>query len=284
MPDKPTGTVDVAARLAQWEIEATDPNHPNHYHANLDAPAANYTHISSLIQKLRTAPESFGRDDVVAHFGALNAGKRMKNKVADENPLPELRSALLALADGAGEPTDKIATAAHGIKFARHNMLGELYGWANAESAPLYNGCARDALTYLGYPFDPADYNAFVAAHERFKQVYLAQVGHLRPDLPLNLEMDKLYNVIDKVDLKVISQKRQLAKLFTAMFADWDEAQWAFDLLTAASEALGLSSPGDPRATFNLRPVESPRELRLSYGGWLVLRIAGKSGGLQETR
>ena len=28
-----------------------------------------------------------------------------------------------------------------------------------------------DALTYLGYPFDPTDYNAFAAADERFKQV-----------------------------------------------------------------------------------------------------------------
>ena len=81
-------------------------------------------------------------------------------------------------------------------------MLGELYGWANPETAPLYNGCAIAALHHLGYAFGDKDYTAFVAAHEQFKQVYQQQVGRLRPDLPLNLEIDKLYNVIDKVDLK----------------------------------------------------------------------------------
>ena len=180
--------------LAQWEIEATDPNHPNHYHANLDAPAANYTHISSLIQKLRTAPESFGREDVVALFGALNAGQRMKNKVADENPLPELRSALLALVDGAGEPTEKIAAAAGGIKFARHNMLGELYGWANAEiSAALQWLCPRRP-ELPGLPIRPRRLQR-VRGRARTVQAGLhAQVGRLRPELPLNLEIDKLLN------------------------------------------------------------------------------------------
>ncbi len=198
----PTANMDVATRLAQWKTEATDPNHPNHYHANLDEPARVYAQITASLRKLRDQPEAFDRDDVAALFGALNSGKRTKNKVADGNPLPTLRASLLALVDGEGEATTKIDTAASVIKFARNNMLGELYGWANAETAPLYNGCARDAMTYLGYQFNPSDYNAFVAAHEEFKQVYRAQVGHLRSDLPLNLEIDRLYNVIDKVDLK----------------------------------------------------------------------------------
>ena len=30
-----------------------------------------------------------------------------------------------------------------------------------------------------------------------------------------------------------------------------------------------------------MRQVELPRQLRLSYVGWLMLRIAGMSGGLQ---
>jgi 5-methylcytosine-specific restriction enzyme B len=195
MPTDALTKVDLAERLVQWKIEATNPNHANHYHADLDAPAANYARISTLLQKLRTAPESFGRDDVVVLFGALNSGQRMKNKVADGNPLPALAAALLELVDGEGEPTAKIEMARQNIKYAASNMLGELYGWANAETAPLYNGCARDALAHLGYRFDPSNYDAFVGAHEQFKQEYLAQVGRLRPDLPLNLE-------IDKVDLK----------------------------------------------------------------------------------
>jgi MoxR-like ATPase len=193
---------DLTARLAQWRIEATDPSHPNHYHANLDVVADSYARISALLQKLRTDPESFGREDVVALFGALNSGQRTKNLVARGNPLPDLRTALLALIDGAGAASERIATAASQIKHAGFRIVGELYGWANAETAPLYNTCATDALSYLGYLSGSIEYDAFVAAHEQFKQVYLAHAGRLRPDLPVNLEVDKLYNVIDKVDMQ----------------------------------------------------------------------------------
>ena len=194
--------LDIAQRLAQWRQEATDPAHPNYYHADLDQPVSIYATVSRLLQNLRETPNEFGRDDVVALFGTLNSGQRMKNKVADKNPLPVLRETLLALVDGPGTPTDKIAVADRALKFASDNMLGELYGWANPETAPLHNGCAIAALHHLGYAFGDKDYTAFVAAHEQFKQVYQQQVGRLRPDLPLNLEIDKFYNVIDKVDLK----------------------------------------------------------------------------------
>jgi len=194
--------LDVGQRLTQWREEATNPAHPNYSHADLDQPGPIYATVSGLLQKLRETPNEFGHDDVVALFGTLNSGQRMKNKVADKNPLPVLREALLALVDGPGAPTDKIAAADRALKFASHNMLGELYGWANTETAPLYNGCATASLHHLGYIFGDKDYAAFVAAHEQFKQVYRQQVGQLRPDLPLNLEIDKLYNVIDKVDLK----------------------------------------------------------------------------------
>ena len=204
-PTPPVKTeVDVAQRLTQWRQEATDPAHPNYIHADLDQPAKTYATVSRLLQKLREDPDAFGRDDVVALFGALNSGQRMKNKVADENPLPALRQALIALLDGPGTATERIAAADQAIKNASYNMLGELYGWANTETAPLHNGCAIDALHHLGYSFSDKDYTAFVAAHEQFKQVYQQQVGHLRPDLPLNLEIDKFYNVIDKVDLKKV--------------------------------------------------------------------------------
>ena len=195
-------TLDIVQRLTQWKEEATDPANSNHYHADLDQPVLVYAKVSALLQKLRATPDEFSRDDVVVLFGALNSGQRMKNKVADENPLPLLRQTLLALVDGPETAGVKIALAAQTLKFAGTNTLGELYGWANPELAPLYNGCAIAALHHLGYAFHDKDYTAFVAAHEQFKQIYQQQVGHLRPDLPLNLEIDKLYNVIDKVDLK----------------------------------------------------------------------------------
>ena len=274
--------LDIAQRLAQWRQEATDPTHPNYYHADLDQPVSIYATISQLLQKLSASPDEFGHDDVVALFGALNSGPRMKNKVADENPLPALRETLFTLVNGPGMPTDKIVAANRAIKFASHNMLGELYGWANAETAPLYNGCAIAALHHLGYAFNDKDYTAFVAAHEQFKQIYLQQVGRLRPELPLNLEIDKLYNVIDKVDLKQKVTQHALAKPFSDMFASWEEAESAFDLLAKAAYRLGLAGPDDPLAAFTLRRTQRQYRIRLSYGPWLVLGVAGIGGQAVE--
>jgi len=192
--------LDISAWLEQWKIEATDPTHPNHHHANLDFPAETLAAINPLLDKLRHQTEAFSREDVIALFGALNSGQRTKNRVAEHNDLTDLRQALLDLLDGPGAADVKIAAAGDAIHYAGPSMLGELYGWANAETTPLWNNCATNALAWLGYDFDPYDYNAFLLAHEQFKQVYQAEVGQLRPDLPLNLEIDKFYNVIDKVD------------------------------------------------------------------------------------
>ncbi|MBK9229698.1 MAG: AAA family ATPase [Anaerolineae bacterium] len=279
LSDEPN--LDIAQRLARWRQEATDTAHPNHHHADLDHAAHIYAKVSPLLQKLRTTPDEFSSGDVIALFGMLNSGHRMKNRVADKNPLPVLREALLALIDGPGTPADKIAVADQSLKFASYNMLGELYGWANAETAPLYNGCATAALHYLGYTFNDKDYAAFVAAHEQFKQVYQQQVGYLRPDLPLNLEIDKLYNVIDKVDLKKDTQ-RTLAKPFSEMFASWEEAESAFDTLAVAAHQLGITDPADERIAVNLRYKDGKHQLRLSYGWWLLLGFAGADGALQE--
>ena len=275
-------TLDVTQRLAQWRQEATDPTHPNYHHADLDQAAHIYAAVSELLQKLRATPDAFGRNDVVALFGILNSGKRMKNQVADANPLPQLRQTLLTLVDGPGAPVEKIAAATGALKYTGPNMLGELYGWANAETAPLYNGCATAALHHLGYIFNHKDYTAFIAAHEQFKPLYQQQIGRLRLDLPLNLEIDKLYNVIDKVDLKQETARRVLAKPFSAMFANWEEAEAAFDTLAAAARHLGITDPADERIAVNLRATAGKHQLRLSYGKWLMLGFAGTAGKLQE--
>lgn len=196
---------DLQTRLEEWQAEATETSHPNYNHANLEDPLQQYIRISDLVHKLRKTPEAFTREDAIALFGALNSGQRMKNKLARENPLPDLVASLRELLDGPGTPAERIAQAAQRIRYAGPQMLGELFGWVHAETAPLYNNCAKDALKYLGYTFDAHDYDAFIAAHEQFKQVYQAQVGRLHPSLPLNLEIDKLYNVIDKVDLKAVT-------------------------------------------------------------------------------
>ena len=193
--------LDVSARLQLWKEEATNPDHPNYYHAELDRPAAHYVQILTLVEKLRDESKDFGRDDVVELFGLLNSGQRTKDRLADNNSLPDLRLALIELLDGEGSPASRIDVAASRIVYAGPAMLGELYGWVHAEEAPLFNRCAIDALEHLGYDVSMADYDGFVAAHDQFKVVYRKTVGRLRNDIPLNLEIDKFYNVLDKVDL-----------------------------------------------------------------------------------
>lgn len=263
--------IDVEKRLEQWKIEATDPQHPNYGHAELEQPARTHSVITGLLSRLRDAPESFDRDDVVALFDALSAGSRMKNKVADENPLPHLREQLLTMLYGEGTPRARIDAASRSIKYAAQNMLGELYGWAHADTAPIYNQCATEALAHLGYEFEPNNYEAFAAAHEQFKQLYRQHVGHLRPDLLLNLEIDKLYNVIDKIDLTSLPEG--LASPFDEIFQDRQEAEWAFELLAETLERLGVSGPSDER--FALTVVNGGRVLRLNFGNWAVLSFYG---------
>lgn len=274
--------IDVKQRLEQWKLEATDPQHPNNHDADLEHPARLHAVMSSLLSKLQNTPESFDQEDALSLFGALNSGQRTKTRVVAENSLPELRTALLTMLYGDGTPAIRIQSAQAAIRWAGSSMLGELYGWAHADMAPLYNECAADALAYLGYEFEPGDYDSFVAAHEQFKQVYQQDVGQLRPDLPLNLEIDKLYNVIDKVDLKQPTEPLVLGTPFDQLFADWQEAQWAFDLLEEAAERLGLTGPEDPIAAFNLRYKGGAYHLRLSYGTWLILGFSGNGGSLHE--
>lgn len=194
---------DLAQRLQQWQREATDPHNPNYGHADLNEVAQRYARISSLLTKLRTMPEQFEQDDVVALFGALNSGQRTKTKIIRDNSLPAVRQALIELITDGGDPASKIEAANGAIKQAGMRMLGELYGWAYAEKSPLYNTCATDALRHLVNDFDPENYDEFVETHQRFKALYLQHLAPIRPDLPLNLEIDKFYNVIDKVDLKL---------------------------------------------------------------------------------
>jgi len=263
--------IDIEQRLEQWKMEATDRQHPSYGHADLERPVEMYTAISGLLNKLRETPENFTKQDVVALFGTLNSGQRTKNKVAEANALPQLREDLLTMLYGEGSAAVRIATASRAIRFAAENMLGELFGWAHAEEAPLHNQCATNALAYLGYTFDPRDYDEFVAAHEQFKKVYQHQVGHLRPDLPLNLEIDKLYNVIDKVDIK--EEPQVLASSLSKLFRDWQEAEWAFELLAETLERLGVADPSDER--FALTVVNEARVLRLNFGNWAVLSFYG---------
>lgn len=81
----------------------------------------------------------------------------------------------------------------------------------------------------------------------------------------------------EKVDLP---SAQALAKPFSVMFADWREAEWAFDLLAKAARCLGLSGPDDPMGAWTVRRKAGQYHLHFSYGQWLVLGLAGANGNL----
>ncbi len=73
---------------------------------------------------------------------------------------------------------------------------------------------------------------------------------------------------------------RVLAKPFDEMFANREEAEWAFALLGEAAQRLGLRGPDDPMGAWTLRRRAGQYHLHFSYGQWLVLGLAGASGHL----
>lgn len=66
-----------------------------------------------------------------------------------------------------------------------------------------------------------------------------------------------------------------LAKPFSEMFADREEAEWAFSILGEAAQRLGLSGPDDKMGAWTLRRRTGQYHLHFSYGSWLVLGLAG---------
>ncbi len=73
---------------------------------------------------------------------------------------------------------------------------------------------------------------------------------------------------------------RDLAEPFSRIFADSDEANWAFDFLRDTLNRLGVTSPDDER--FALTLVHNNQTLRLNYGSWAVLQFYGSDSGLDR--
>jgi len=81
--------------------------------------------------------------------------------------------------------------------------LWELFGIMHTEEVPILNGCTRAGLEFFGYSVK-ARYLSYLENFERFKNdMYLPSIGHITEgkeyEVPINLEIDQLFNVIDKV-------------------------------------------------------------------------------------
>jgi MoxR-like ATPase len=78
------------------------------------------------------------------------------------------------------------------------NVIGELFGKLHIKDKPIYNTCSEWALKHLGYNFEES-YESFTDAFNNFKDFYLQCIGQQSSNvMPINLEIDQLFNFIDK--------------------------------------------------------------------------------------
>ena len=84
-----------------------------------------------------------------------------------------------------------------------HSTLRELYGKLHIEEYPMQNSCANYGLEFFGYK-PQQSYADFQKVFKEFKNGYQEVVGHATKDtdheVPINFEIDQLFNVIHKVE------------------------------------------------------------------------------------
>ncbi len=86
-----------------------------------------------------------------------------------------------------------------GLKGILSNVFGELFGKLHMEDYPIMNSCSRRFLEKF-FEFVKYDYNGFYQAFEKLKEIYLKEVGRLSEDIPVNTEIDMMFNYFDKDD------------------------------------------------------------------------------------
>ena len=64
--------------------------------------------------------------------------------------------------------------------------------------------------------------------------------------------------------------KRPLAKPFSDIFTDRDEAEWAFGFMHRSLDLLGVEGPDDPRCALTLPKKHDNQLLRFNFGNWLM--------------
>lgn len=84
-------------------------------------------------------------------------------------------------------------------------------------------------------------------------------------------------NVIDEV-----ADDGKLAEPFAWLFADRQEAEWAFDVMAETMRGLGVTAADDARVAVTLRRTKRQYHFHLDFGNWLAVCFAGRNGRLNE--
>jgi len=127
-------------------------------------------------------------------------------------------------------------------RLGAHRTLGELFGKLHIDNHPIMNWCDVNGLEFFGYECI-WDYKELERKFEDFKEKYQNVAGHAASgtdhEVPINLEIDQLFNVIDKVEMGnikneerqgikelynlVLSHKKLFSKNTFEFFEDIDE-------------------------------------------------------------
>lgn len=136
-------------------------------------------------------------------------------------------------------------------------------------------------LTYLGAPqrySTKPTLDLYVALKELAHALYEVLTPHGPRDMIdiqsfIWIVYNNLRSHAKTIDNSVTDVVYELASPFDAIFADWDEASWAFDFLYDVVTRLGASGSDDPRFALTLPYAHNGKLLRLNFGQWLILDV-----------
>ena len=161
--------------------------------------------------------------------------------------------------------------------------LWELFGFLHIEEYPIINSCAQNGLAFFGYDC-PSDYKGSVEKFRQFRTNYESVVGHASAgtdhEVPINFEIDQLFNVIDKVtksdvERDVDEDVKQLYRLVLDEIDDESTTAEGYDSIeTATEDVLGKI---DHHLTKNILATELATD---SIGDWSEALSGIEHGGV----
>lgn len=129
------------------------------------------------------------------------------------NMFKKFRKKSISLNDIAGVINDIVNTPNYnkawekkmGFKSSHPSTLGELFGLIHITTSPIYNSTANGGIKFFNYPRKSNSYEGFEAAFNKFKTRYLEITQSpitkgTEWEVPINLEIDQLFNCIDKIN------------------------------------------------------------------------------------
>ena len=80
--------------------------------------------------------------------------------------------------------------------------------WGKIKGQPIENGCADNALVFLGYP-RPRNYTEFRNSYSNFREKYQEALDNVQvTSYPIEIEIDQFFNFLDKTnDADLVDQK-----------------------------------------------------------------------------